>query len=210
VFSFKYPSLFIKLRSATTLSVSLRLVRQMTSDPNSTDEKSEDDMELSESDSDLGLPGFVQDWEETESEVLKTYDQLDEGHIRLLRVLPSNRGKQVSCCLITARLASEPKYEAISYAWGKSANMVNMTLNGKPCWVKHNLLDCLESLRFETEIRDLWVDALCINQADTEEKSAQINLMPQIYRLAAKTLIWLGMDDYYLPPSIPVGTPMRK
>lgn len=75
-----------------------------------------------------------------------------------------------------------------------------MKLNRKPCRRQQNLVECLSSLRYDEITRDLWVDALCINQADTTEKSAQINLMPQIYGSAARTLIWLGMDNHYYPP----------
>jgi hypothetical protein len=147
----------------------------------------------------------VDSWDATEAEVLKTYNWLPDRHIRLLRLLPGKDDQVVSCYLVVVSLDSNPRYEAISYAWGKSANMIKMSLNGKLCWRKHNLLECLDSFRDVTETRDLWVDALCINQADTKEKSAQINLMPHIYRQATRTLIWLGKDAYYLLPSIPVS-----
>jgi hypothetical protein len=41
----------------------------------------------------------------------------------------------------------------------------------------------------------IWVDALCINQSDLEERSAQVSLMPRIYRNASTTVIWLGGDE---------------
>ncbi|KZM20903.1 hypothetical protein ST47_g7943 [Ascochyta rabiei] len=37
-----------------------------------------------------------------------------------------------------------------------------------------------------------WIDAICINQADDEEKTLQIKLMNTIYRQADKVLVWLG------------------
>ena len=38
----------------------------------------------------------------------------------------------------------------------------------------------------------LWIDAVCINQADDEEKNHQVALMAKIYQKAKSTIIWLG------------------
>lgn len=40
-----------------------------------------------------------------------------------------------------------------------------------------------------------WVDAICINQADLEERSAQVQIMPQIYSQASCVIVWLGDDS---------------
>lgn len=39
-----------------------------------------------------------------------------------------------------------------------------------------------------------WADAICINQADNEEKSFQVNQMGDIYDKAAEVIVWLGHD----------------
>jgi hypothetical protein len=38
----------------------------------------------------------------------------------------------------------------------------------------------------------LWFDAIYINQADKDEKSGQIMLMPKIYSFATKVAVYLG------------------
>ncbi|EFQ96863.1 ankyrin and HET domain-containing protein [Nannizzia gypsea CBS 118893] len=43
----------------------------------------------------------------------------------------------------------------------------------------------------------LWVDQVCINQTDPEERSSQVDLMHRIYHQAAFTLLWLGREDGY-------------
>ncbi|KAM5466648.1 hypothetical protein MauCBS54593_005905 [Microsporum audouinii] len=43
----------------------------------------------------------------------------------------------------------------------------------------------------------MWVDQVCINQADADERSAQVDLMHWIYQQAAFTLVWLGREDGY-------------
>ena len=41
----------------------------------------------------------------------------------------------------------------------------------------------------------VWVDALCINQDDTDEKSEQIGQMPSIYCNASHVCVWLGVEE---------------
>ena len=42
----------------------------------------------------------------------------------------------------------------------------------------------------------IWIDAVCINQSDLEERSQQVTMMRQIYSKATTVLIWLGEDDH--------------
>lgn len=44
----------------------------------------------------------------------------------------------------------------------------------------------------------LWIDAICINQADLEERSAQVRIMPRIYSNADCVIVWLGDDSQML------------
>lgn len=50
----------------------------------------------------------------------------------------------------------------------------------------------LRYLRFEKRPRTLWVDGLCINQADEAEKNLQIVRMDSIYANASQVVVWLG------------------
>ena len=43
--------------------------------------------------------------------------------------------------------------------------------------------------------RYIWIDAICINQADLEERSQQVKLMGVVYRMAKRVLVWLGHED---------------
>jgi hypothetical protein len=58
-----------------------------------------------------------------------------------------------------------------------------------------NLCQALEALRLADVNRTLWIDALCINQADNAEKAVQVTLMGMIYSKAKRVAVWLG------PPS---------
>lgn len=53
----------------------------------------------------------------------------------------------------------------------------------------------LRYVRFAHESRIIWIDALCINQADLKERGSQLAIMGSIYRNAIRTVIWLGESD---------------
>jgi hypothetical protein len=41
----------------------------------------------------------------------------------------------------------------------------------------------------------VWIEAICINQADDQEKSHQVAMMGDVYENASNVLIWLGDED---------------
>ena len=55
-----------------------------------------------------------------------------------------------------------------------------------------NLGSALRHLRNEKRPRSLWIDAICINQKDLEERGSHVSVMAGIYRCAELVLIWLG------------------
>jgi Heterokaryon incompatibility protein (HET) len=58
-----------------------------------------------------------------------------------------------------------------------------------------NLFAALTNLRKRDDIKWIWIDALCINQNDINEKNHQVSLMRQIYSRAERVLSWLGEED---------------
>lgn len=67
-----------------------------------------------------------------------------------------------------------------------------MTCDSTHLKVTLNLATALQVLRLHNSPRVLWVDAVCINQAEKEEKSKQIPQMREIYASATSVLTWLG------------------
>lgn len=41
----------------------------------------------------------------------------------------------------------------------------------------------------------MWIDAICINQTDAAERSAQVAIMSEIYSTAKDIFVWLGVED---------------
>ena len=40
--------------------------------------------------------------------------------------------------------------------------------------------------------RIIWIDAICINQEDNDEKGQQVQSMAKIYAKASRVIVWLG------------------
>lgn len=117
--------------------------------------------------------------------------------IRLLEVLPgSPENPSVETQLIVADLNSGTlRYDALSYVWGvpsKPQDLVSISVNGFERRITPNLYGALMSLRSDSEKRVLWIDSICINQNDLEERSQQVLLMAKIYSRASRVLVYLG------------------
>src|SRR3569833_1051677 len=52
--------------------------------------------------------------------------------------------------------------------------------------------------------RYIWIDSICINQHDNQEKAVQVSMMSRIYRQAQAVYIWLGKHDEFTRPAISV------
>lgn len=123
--------------------------------------------------------------------------QLGPNTTRLVRLLPSERDDTpIRCELIIYRLPESTGrkhlYEALSYVWGSQSETHTIIVNGCDFQVTRNLYTALVHLRDNQLERILWIDAICINQEDDDEKSEQIPLMRSIYAQADRVLVWLG------------------
>lgn len=67
-------------------------------------------------------------------------------------------------------------------------------LNDQIFKIRDNLHQFLRRLRFTNLSLLLWVDAICIDQSDIEERTSQVALMRCIYANAQEVLVWLGQD----------------
>ena len=123
--------------------------------------------------------------------------------IRLLKLQPGTGDQEIICELVDHNLSekTETSYEALSWCWGSAARnkklAIRCGISTFSSMIPPNLLEALADLRLQESVRTLWVDTLCINQADSEEKSVQIPMMSRIYRRVEKVCIWLGQDEHY-------------
>lgn len=98
----------------------------------------------------------------------------------------------VSCQLLTFALSDLPPYEAISYTWGSHQTGGSIFLDGQRYRVTETLATMLEYLRRFNRVVLFWIDALCINMFDLEERSSQVRLMHSIFAQANRVRFWLG------------------
>lgn len=150
----------------------------------------------------------------TQTEDGFSYQTLDPRYseIRLVKLLPIPKSSDeagylptIHCSLRKASLEDDPEYNALSYVWGDPRETRPILIDGKPFRVTVNLEAALRQLAVDLRQQRrshtwLWVDAICINQTDTSERTHQVCQMSQLYRGAARVIVWLG------PPAIDSDT----
>ncbi|KAK1831539.1 heterokaryon incompatibility protein-domain-containing protein [Podospora conica] len=123
------------------------------------------------------------------------YTPLDStnGEIRLLSLEPAeNIDDPIVCSLEHVFLSDNPVYEALSYTWGSPTPTCQVQIDGQTVDVQENAAAAMRRLRYKTESRKLWIDAVCTNQKDLAEKEGQLLLMCTVYEQAEQVVIWLG------------------
>ena len=125
------------------------------------------------------------------------YAPLDEPNlqIRVLRIRQSMKQSGVCATLEPVYMSSNPRYDALSWCWGRPGRNGTLLLNGKSIQIRENLQLFLQALVRHYSELVVWVDALCINQNDNAEKSLQVMMMGEIYRRARRVFAWLGYGD---------------
>jgi hypothetical protein len=128
------------------------------------------------------------------------YAGLESQCIRLLKLEQSTQQDAIIVCsLVVASLSlsvsAHPQYEALSYVWGDSTEQHEILLDGRPTLINRNLWIALKHIRKPDSYRTLWIDAICINQDDINERNEQVGQMGRIYSKASRVLIWLGPPD---------------
>jgi hypothetical protein len=95
-------------------------------------------------------------------------------------------------------LKSSPAFTALSYVWGGPSTDPEdtITVNGGCVLpITTNCRQALLALRRRYGAVTIWIDAICMNQADDTEKATQIPLMEEIYSWAECTYVWLDHAD---------------
>ncbi len=86
-------------------------------------------------------------------------------------------------------------FVALSYVWGDPSVKREIYIGESSVPVPVNLEAALRQLRNHSRIQEgfrIWIDALCINQADLVERAVQVLRMKDIYARAWRVVVWLG------------------
>ncbi|KAH7309720.1 heterokaryon incompatibility protein-domain-containing protein [Stachybotrys elegans] len=113
--------------------------------------------------------------------------------IRVLDLDPDDEYNAPLCGHLTnTRLSEINQYTALSYVWGDPTPTETLVVNGDEVRLGENLAIALRDMRHTSSVLRVWVDAVCINQSDNDEKSHQVAMMGDIYAKAVRTIIYLG------------------
>lgn len=112
--------------------------------------------------------------------------------IRLLTII-DDESEPITCKLEHVSLSASPSFKALSYCWGDANDTRPVTINGCTVAVTVNLESALRQFRAEFH-GWIWIDALCINQSDLEEKGEQVLRMGDIFSKAVEVIAWLGPE----------------
>lgn len=119
--------------------------------------------------------------------------------IRLLDLLPFSKRPEnlVSCKLRVVSLQDQPvpSYQTISYVWGDPTPCCSVILNGKIFMVPRSTDEVLRHVSHQQNIRTVWIDAVCINQADLQERAQQVTLMDHVYFFTTGGMVYLGKGE---------------
>ena len=88
------------------------------------------------------------------------------------------------------------QHACLSYMWGSPEPRKQILINGKRFSVRHNLWKFLDLARWRNETQPIWIDAICIDQDNIEERDHQVQMMRERYRSAKEVLVWLGEGEW--------------
>ncbi|KAH9228624.1 hypothetical protein K456DRAFT_1900456 [Colletotrichum gloeosporioides 23] len=137
-------------------------------------------------------PSTISSTDPSKSKIYR-YNALGESEIRLIRLLPARMFK-IKCEVVHAPIKKPPEYIAVSYAWGDAGDTRRLELEGTEISVSASLHGALQGLRRKNEIVTVWVDALCIDQYNRDERTQQVQMMTKIYSRAESVAVWLGPE----------------
>ncbi|KAE8448953.1 hypothetical protein EG329_008749 [Mollisiaceae sp. DMI_Dod_QoI] len=123
------------------------------------------------------------------------YQPLESNHH--IRLVTLEQGPDISApirCSIAHHKLDGVRYEALSYEWGSPATSdPEISIDGYALRVRRNLRDALLYIRAQDNDRYLWIDALCIDQKNSQERNHQVSIMGRIFSQAYHVVVWLGM-----------------
>lgn len=123
-------------------------------------------------------------------------EDLSRSAKKRIRILGLNAGRfddPIVCRLRTVPLVRDLAYGALSYSWGDKKNFHSITINGKDDFkVTGSVYGALKRLRHPSRVRCVWIDSLCVNQANPDERGDQVSLMADIFRYAELVWVYLG------------------
>jgi len=131
------------------------------------------------------------------------YEPLCAGDaVRFIVLDPAmDEGDPLSCSIIQRRYSAKiVDYSAISYTWGEQPEFsrnLEIRCDGDTSYlsITHDVDVLLRRLWTLNVLHYIWIDAICLNQADSIEKAQQVPLTGRVLGEAKAVHIWIGSED---------------
>lgn len=140
------------------------------------------------------------------TDALYTYSPIHDNEIRLLQFVDD--GNYISAILESFSVENSlPPYYSTSYTWvspGEDESHAPprgfmMKIDGRSLPVLTSLQPFLQALRAKDMLIDgkwWWIDSICIDLTNLEERAGQVQLMQLIYRQLEEAIVWLGESSF--------------
>jgi hypothetical protein len=122
-----------------------------------------------------------------------------QAQVRLLRInaFGSDASEEIDCSLEVFSVVDlqTVDYIALSYFWGEARthnDVHQITVDRQRYWVRTNLWTFFQSVRDLDHSLPIYIDAICLDQLDNEEREHQVKLMSEVYSHANHAFVWLG------------------
>lgn len=125
------------------------------------------------------------------------YRTIADGEAFRVAVLLPGKGNALVECRLVWESSKYPQkdYTCLSYCWETTERTAAILCDGYRFPVTKNLLKALQNLRKPTTDIRIWIDQICINQDDPQERGHQVSIMKHIFSRAKEVIVWLGEED---------------
>lgn len=122
------------------------------------------------------------------------YRPLEATQIRLLGVYAGEEEEPIKCSMIHENLSavSDTNYNTISYHWDDTTEWTTIELDQRVAIIPLNAAAAIRRMRNKHELTILWIDSVCIDQRNGDEKRGQVEMMDKIFASSNHNLIFLG------------------
>jgi hypothetical protein len=134
---------------------------------------------------------------ETKTFVHKPLDET-KSSLRLITISSELSADGCIQCYVSHSTLDRASYVCLSYRWGPPGDVVRIHINGAPFYIRQNLFDFLDMVR-RMPMTFYWIDAVCVDQENSSERSHQVAQMGQIYAGAFLVYLWLGKMPMMTP-----------
>ncbi|KAI1112417.1 heterokaryon incompatibility protein-domain-containing protein [Nemania sp. NC0429] len=122
-----------------------------------------------------------------------SYRSLQDDQFRLVELIPGQGDLRIR--LHERNLNQAGSFAFLSYIWGANLGYDHVQCDGSDIPIGETLSHFLFELRRRHEGCLLFIDAICINQENNDEKEVQISMLSQINRKATSTFCWVDARD---------------